>query len=98
MTPEQAYDWLAPKLSSGERQALDVIDKAASNRGSALEKLRQWAEAYPVEVFPEMSKEDWARADKVLAASGLSLTRISASNMRHVIEQTKQIVAEGMVA
>lgn len=25
MTPEQAYDWLAPKLSSPERQALDVI-------------------------------------------------------------------------
>lgn len=25
MTPGNAYDWLAPKLSDGERQALDVI-------------------------------------------------------------------------
>lgn len=25
MTPEQAYEWLAPKLSSEERKVLDVI-------------------------------------------------------------------------
>lgn len=25
MTPEQAYEWLAPKLSTSERKALDVI-------------------------------------------------------------------------
>lgn len=25
MSPQQAYEWLAPKLSLGERQALDVI-------------------------------------------------------------------------
>lgn len=25
MTPQQAYDWLAPKLTSGEREALDVV-------------------------------------------------------------------------
>lgn len=29
MTPEQAYEWLAPKLSTSERQALDVIYQAA---------------------------------------------------------------------
>ena len=25
MTPEQAYEWLAPKLSTEERNVLDVI-------------------------------------------------------------------------
>jgi len=25
MTPQQAYDWLAPKLTSSEREALDVV-------------------------------------------------------------------------
>lgn len=25
MTPDEAYDWLAPKLSTGEREALDVV-------------------------------------------------------------------------
>lgn len=29
MTPAQAYEWLAPKLSTAERQALDVIFSAA---------------------------------------------------------------------
>ncbi|MBC7292545.1 MAG: hypothetical protein H5T84_00315, partial [Thermoleophilia bacterium] len=50
-------------------------------RGDALEKLLQWADAYPVEVFPEMTSEDWKRAAEVLKAAGLSLDRISASNM-----------------
>lgn len=67
-------------------------------RGDALEKLKQWADAYPVEVFPEMTKDDWKRADEVLGAAGLSLTRISASNMRHVVTQTRKIVAEGLAA
>ncbi|HJV95715.1 MAG TPA: hypothetical protein VJ608_06745 [Albitalea sp.] len=29
MTPQQAYEWLAPKLSTAERSALDVIFRAA---------------------------------------------------------------------
>lgn len=33
MTPGNAYDWLAPKLSDGERQALDVI-YAATKAGT----------------------------------------------------------------
>lgn len=67
-------------------------------RGDALEKLKQWADAYPIEVFPEMTSEDWKRAAEVLKAAGLSLDRISASNMRHVIIQTRKIVDEGLAA
>lgn len=33
MTPDQAYDWLAPKLSHSERQALDVV-YAATKAGT----------------------------------------------------------------
>ncbi len=29
MTPQLAYEWLTPKLSAGERQALDVVYAAA---------------------------------------------------------------------
>lgn len=67
-------------------------------RGDALEHIKQWAEAYPVQVFPEMAPEDWKTANEVLAEAGLSLTRISASNMRHVITQTVKIVDEGLAA
>ena len=64
-------------------------------RGDALEKLEQWAQAYPLSVFPE---PDFKRAHELLMADGISLYSVSASNMRHVIEQTKKIVEEGLRA
>ncbi len=53
------------------------------------EKLLQWAKAYPLSVFPE---PDMARASELLQAGGMSLDAISASNMRHVIEQVEKMV------
>jgi len=67
-------------------------------RGEALDKIKQWAEAYPLAVFPEMSPDDWKRAAETLAGAGLTLDRISASNMRHVITQTVKIVDDGLAA
>lgn len=54
----------------------------------ALEQILAWAEAYPIEVFPE---PDWKRSAEVLKAAGLSLDRISASNMRHVITRVAEL-------
>ena len=67
-------------------------------RGDALEKLQQWAESYPVEVFPEMTSEEFKQASEVLKAAGLCLDRISASNIRYVITQARKIVDEGLAA
>lgn len=64
-------------------------------RGDALEKLQQWAQAYPIAVFPE---PDLKRAHEVLTAAGITLDAISASAMRHVITQTTKIVDEGLNA
>lgn len=91
-----------PEITASRTQLADLnaqaerFERGWYLRGDALEKLKQWAEAYPVEAFPEMTKEDWKRADEVLSAAGLSLTRISASNMRHVITQTVKIVDDGL--
>lgn len=79
-------------------ESAERFERGRYLRGDALEKLKQWADAYPVEVFPEMTDEEWKRADEVLQSAGLSLDRISASNMRHVISQTKKIVDEGLAA
>jgi hypothetical protein len=57
----------------------------------ALLRIIQWADAYPEDVFPAVTKEEWKRANAVLDAAGLSLTRISASNMRHVVEGVGKI-------
>jgi len=55
----------------------------------ALERIEQWASAYPVEAFPE---PDFDRADELLKAGGVSLGAISASNMRHVLSGVTGIV------
>lgn len=54
----------------------------------ALERIKQWSEAYPLTVFPE---PDFERAAKVLADAGMTLDAISASNMRHCVEGVGKI-------
>ena len=54
-----------------------------------MHRLLQWAEAYPLTVFPE---PDFKKAHKVLKENDLSLDAISASNMRHVINGVKEII------
>lgn len=67
-------------------------------RGDALDKLDQWARAYPLKVFPEPLREEWQRAAALLSEKGLSLDRMSASNVRHVISGVRETVAEGLRA
>lgn len=64
-------------------------------RGDVLERLHSWANAYPVRVFPE---PDFGRAQELLQAGGMSLDAISASNMRHVLDGVRELVAEGLKA
>lgn len=52
MTPQQAFEWLAPKLSMGERQALEVIYQAAtSGTGESFHPV-----GTPVEMRPLLDK------------------------------------------
>lgn len=66
--------------------ALSVLpeqsDEAERYR-EALERIVQWADAYPLKVFAE---PDFKRAHELLQAGGMTLDAISASNMRHVIK------------
>jgi hypothetical protein len=74
-----------------EDPALTAALDEAERLGDALQTIIKWSEAYPLECFPEVPSEDWARAAAVLKAAGLSLDRISASNMRHVITRVGDI-------
>ena len=60
---------------------------------SALLSIAQWADAYPLDIFPE---PDFARAAQVLREAGMTLDAISASNMRHVIKGVGDIVREAI--
>jgi hypothetical protein len=63
---------------------------------AALRRIAQWADAYPLDVFPEADDAYLQRAQAVLVANGMSVDRISASAMRHVITQVGRIVTEAL--
>lgn len=58
-----------------------------------LQKINDWANAYPIEVFPE---PDFKKAHEVLKSAGMGIDCISASNMRHVLNGIKKIVSDGL--
>lgn len=47
-----------------------------------LQKIVQWSEAYPLDIFPE---PDLVKARALLEAGGITLDAISAHCMRHVV-------------
>jgi len=59
----------------------------------ALHEIANWADAYPLEVFPEF---DFKKAREVLEKNGMTLDAISASNMRHVITRVSEIAKEAL--
>lgn len=60
----------------------------------ALQRIVQWAEAYPLDIFPE---PDLEKAAAWLKAGGMTLDAISAHCMRHVIEGVGKIAREALV-
>lgn len=75
-----------------EEQA--ALEQQVERYEGALEKIAQWSEAYPLDVFPE---PDLEKAQKLLkAVGGMTLDAISASNMRHVVEGVGGIAKEAL--
>jgi hypothetical protein len=63
---------------------LEQVDEAKAKLAKAVEahqRIVQWADAYPLAVFPE---PDFKAVQQALSAAGLSLDAVSASNMRLV--------------
>ena len=68
-----------------------TLDRIEELEGK-IHQIRQWSEAYPKTVFIEPTKEQWAKAAKVLRDNGMTLDAISGSNMRLVLEGVKKII------
>ena len=54
-------------------------------------KIEQWCNAYPVKIFPELAKQDFAKIHKILKGSGYTLDRITASNFRYILKGIAKI-------
>jgi hypothetical protein len=62
----------------------------------ALEKIHRWSQAYPTDVFPEPDAAYLKRAAEVLTANGMTLDRLSAYAIRHVIDGVGEIAANAL--
>lgn len=70
----------------------DVFERI-NDLEEALQKIVQWSEAYPNDIFPE---PDWERARKLLEAGGITMDAVSAHCMRHVIEGVGKIARSAL--
>jgi hypothetical protein len=59
----------------------------------ALRTIVAWTKAYPLNVFPE---PDLVLVRQLLEAGGITLDAVSASAMRHVVEQVGRIAKEAL--
>ena len=91
-----------PKTEGNCWRCFSAADKIESLQAE-VERLRevqhrisQWCRAYPRTVFIEPTKEQWRIANETLDAhkgdNCPSLTAISGSNMRHVVEGIQKII------
>lgn len=59
----------------------------------ALQRIVQWSEAYPVDIFPE---PDLKKARELLAAGGITLDAVSAHCMRHAVNGVGKIARDAL--
>jgi hypothetical protein len=70
-------------------KALAEVDRLRA----ALEQIADWAQAYPLEAFPE---PDFVKARALLEAGGMTLDALSASSMRHVVTEVAAIACRAL--
>ena len=63
---------------------------------AAPRRIVEWSDAYPVTAFPKPDEAHYARVHEALRREGLTLDRISADIMRHVVEGAGKIAREAL--
>jgi hypothetical protein len=84
-------EWLAVAMTAYDQPELRAENERLRE---ALERVRQWTEAYPLDIFPE---PDWRKAKQLLEAGGMTLDSISAGAMRRVVDGLGKIIREALV-
>lgn len=73
-------------MTMAQQDRIDELEEA-------LQRIVQWSEAYPIDIFPE---PDFKKVRELLAAGGITIDSVSASNMRHVVEGVGKIAREAL--
>jgi hypothetical protein len=77
----------------------EVVERATreiERMTDALNEILRWSEAYPLKVFPEADDAYLKKAHEVLTANGMTLDRISANAMRHVLTGVGRIARDAL--
>lgn len=87
-------------MTEFEQKVIDLLNRVseaeverAERYEEALWKIKQWADAYPLDIFPE---PDMKKAHALLQAGGITLDAVSASCMRHVIASVSKIAKDAL--
>jgi len=75
-----------------KQQTIYELEEKIYELEEKLHQINNWCQAYPINVFTELSKDEWASAKKGLASVKIKIDRISASNMRHVLKGIENII------
>jgi hypothetical protein len=76
-------------LEATINKQVDRIDRYEE----ALQRIVSWADAYPLDIFPE---PDFVRARQLLALGGITLDSVSAACMRHVVDGAGEIARRAL--
>ncbi len=92
---EGLIDMLEEATDRLEEQAGNIQKMETRNEKleGALIAVLNWAQAYPIEVFPE---PDMKFASQLLKAGGVTIDAISASAMRHLLKRITEIINESL--
>ena len=69
--------------------SLQAFIETVDHQYDAMQQIKAWCEAYPIDIF---TPPDWVEARDKLGDKLLS--RVSASNMRHVVDGIKEIITK----
>ena len=81
--------WQASRTDAESALKLQA-DRIAELEG-ALEQIDNWSRAYPLDVFPEPTSDQWAMLHAAAKSFSPGIDRFSASNMRHVVTSVGEI-------
>ena len=67
------------------RRRLEAAEAREARLREAIEKIYDWYNSYPLEVFPELSAGEMQFADSVLHEAGISMPALHAGWARHIV-------------
>lgn len=81
----------AAALAEAAAEERELWDDRVDELEEAFHRIAQWADAYPLDIFPE---PDLKKAANLLKAGGITIDSVSAHVARHVIEGVGKIARE----